>query len=87
MNKYQVRIRKDETDSDQHKEALALLGGGKVTRLQTLTGQFENIAQAFEKMAGVPELAEWEVISVILVDEDNREQLGEDFEWEDENEE
>ena len=40
MNKYQVRIRKDETDSDQHKEALALLGGGKVTRLQTLIGQF-----------------------------------------------
>ena len=49
MNKYQVRIRKDETDSDQHKEALALLGGGKVTRLQTLIGQFENMAQAFEK--------------------------------------
>ena len=38
-------------------------------------------------MANVPELAEWEVISVILVDEDNREQLGEDFKWEDENEE
>lgn len=95
MNKYQVRIRKALTDEQKNEFFGEELGSlGTATQIRKLTGQFENMDQAFEKMdqafekmANVPELAEWEVISVILVDEDNREQLGEDFEWEDENEE
>lgn len=86
MKKYQVRIRKNETSNEKFKESIALLGGGTVTQIRTLNGEFESMSDAFEKMANVPELAEWEVISVILIDEDNREQLGQDFEWDDEDE-
>ncbi|WP_432708554.1 hypothetical protein [Pedobacter sp.] len=85
MNKYQVRIRKALTDEQKNEFFGEELGSlGTATQIRKLTGQFDDMAQAFEKMANVPELAEWEVISVILVDEDNREQLGEDFKWEDE---
>lgn len=80
--KYQVRIRKDVTLDSKIQESLALLGGGTATEIQTLYGKFESMTDAFEKMADVPELAEYEIISVILVDTDNSDQLGEDFEWE-----
>lgn len=86
MKNYQVRIRKDETGNEKFSESIALLGGGTVTQIRTLTGTFESMSDAFEKMANVPELAEWEVISVILIDTDNSEQLGEDFEWDEEDE-
>ena len=38
--------------------------------------------EAFEKMVSMKELEDYEIISVILIDKDNREQLGEDFDWE-----
>lgn len=79
--KYQVRIRKDVTLDPKIKESLVLLGGGTATEIQTLYGKFESMNDAFEKIAAVPELAEYEVISVILVDTDNSDQLGEDFDW------
>lgn len=79
--KYQVRIRKDVTLDSSVQESLELLGGGTATEIQTLEGEFESMADAFEKIAGVPELAEYEVISVILIDTDNSDQLGEDFDW------
>jgi hypothetical protein len=79
--KYQVRIRKDLTGSELHKDACNLLGACVATEIQTLEGKFESLADAFEKMKDVKELAEFEIISIILIDEDNREQLGEDFEW------
>jgi hypothetical protein len=80
--KYQVRIRKDVTLDSSIQESLALLGGGTATEIQALEGKFESMADAFEKIANVPELAEYEVISVILIDTDNSDQLGEDFEFE-----
>ncbi len=82
--KYEVRIRKDVTLDSSIQESLALLNGGTATEIQTLQGEFESMADAFEKMADVPELAEYEIISVILIDTDNSDQLGEDFDWESE---
>ncbi|EPH3158000.1 hypothetical protein PQE61_001717 [Acinetobacter baumannii] len=82
--KYQVRIRKDVTLSPEIQESLALLGGGTATQIQTLYGNFENIHEAFEKMAGMPEMEDYEIISVILYDSDNSDQLGEDYKWDDE---
>ena len=79
--KYQVRIRKDVTLDPSIQESLALLGGGTATQIQTLYGNFESIHKAFEEMANMPEMEEYEVISVILYDSDNSDQLGEDFDW------
>ena len=79
--KYQVRIRKDVTLSPEIQESLALLGGGTATEIQTLYGNFESIHEAFEKMANMPEMEEYEIISVILYDSDNSEQLGDEFNW------
>lgn len=82
---YQVRIRKALTEEQKIEafgEELAALGSA--TQIQTLYGKFESMADAFEKMADVPELAEYEIISVILADTDNSDQLGEDFDWESE---
>ncbi|WP_244782491.1 hypothetical protein [Acinetobacter sp. F-1] len=81
IKKYQVRIRKDMTLDPSIQESLALLGGGTATQIQTLYGNFESIHEAFEKMANMPEMEEYEIISVILYDSDNSDQLGEDFEW------
>lgn len=41
-----------------------------------------NEAFRCKKMASMKKLEEYEIISVILLDQDNREQLGEDFDWE-----
>ena len=79
--KYQVRIRKDVTLSPEIQESLALLGGGTATEIKTLYGNFESIHKAFEKMANMPEMEEYEIISVILYDSDNSDQLGDDFDW------
>ena len=79
--KYQVRIRKDVTLSPEIQESLALLGGGTATQIETLYGNFESIHEAFEKMANMPEMAEYEIISVILYHSDNSDQIGEDFDW------
>lgn len=81
QKKYQVRIRKDLTGSEIHQDANKFIGVSEVTEIKTLQGKFESIADAFEKIAEVKELADYEIISIILVDEDNREQLGEDFDW------
>lgn len=79
--KYQVRVRKDVTLDPKVQESLALLGGGIATKIETLEGKFESMKDAFEKIAAVPELAEYEIISVILYDSDNSDQLGEDYKW------
>ena len=82
--KYQVRIRKELNDAELNSEVMSLLGGCSVSEIRTLTGKFESLADAFEKMATVKELGEYEVISIILIDTDNSEQLGEHFDWSDE---
>lgn len=82
--KYQVRIRKDVTLDPSIQESLELLGGGTATQIQTLYGNFKNIHEAFEKMANMPEMEEYEIISVILYDSDSSDQLGEDYKWDDE---
>ncbi|KQF69347.1 hypothetical protein [Acinetobacter baumannii] len=80
--KYQVRIRKDLSDSPIQQKAASLLGACAVSEITTLVGKFENLKDAFEKMATVKRLEEYEIISIIMIDTDNSEQLGEDFEWE-----
>ena len=80
--KYQVRIRKDLTDS-KIDQAAAILGVRCVAEIRTLVGEFFSMNDAFEKMATIKKLEEYEVNSIILIHTDNSEQLGEDFDWED----
>lgn len=82
--KYQIRIRKDLSNSPIQQKAASLLGASTVYETRTLVGKFENLKDAFEKMATIKRLDEYEIISIILVDTDNSEQLGKDFDWEDE---
>lgn len=82
IKKYQVRIRKDLTNSELHQQAATLLGACAVSEIRTLIGEFKDLKDAFEKMATVKSLEDYEIISIILIDNDNSEQLGEDFDWE-----
>ncbi|MDI9725449.1 hypothetical protein QM272_15130 [Acinetobacter baumannii] len=82
--KYQVRIRKDISNSPIQQKTASLLGACAVSEIRTLIGNFESLKDAFEKMATVKSLEEYEIISIILIDTDNSEQLGEDFDWENE---
>ena len=80
--KYQIRIRKDLSDTKIHREAEKCLGLCVATEIRTLEGSFLSMKDAFEKMSEVHELTEYEIISVILIDSDNSDQLGENFDWE-----
>jgi len=82
QKKYQVRIRKILEDSEINHIAETCFGACVVAEIRTLEGTFLDMKDAFEKMATVPKLKDYEILSVILIDEDNREQLGEEFDWE-----
>lgn len=79
---YQIRIRKNLENTEIHKSAVEFLGACIVAEIRTLQGKFSSMNEAFEKMASMKKVEEYEIISVILIDQDNREQLGEDFDWE-----
>lgn len=79
--KYQVRIRKSLT-SEQAIEAFGekLAKLGTATEIQTITNKMDvGLIELIEKIQ--KSAPDWEIISVILVDTDNSDQLGEDFEW------
>lgn len=85
IKKYQVRIRKPITEGQVYASALAAFGDGfAMSEIRALNGNFESIQDAVEKINNVPEMKGYEIISIILVDTDNSEQLGEDFNWGDE---
>ncbi|KGT48408.1 hypothetical protein [Acinetobacter sp. HR7] len=79
--KWQVRIRKSLTNEqaiEAFGEELAKLG--TASQIRTITNSEEvELIELIQKIQGVA--PDWEVISVILVDTDNSEQLGEDFDW------
>ncbi len=79
---YQGRSRKSLENTKIQKSAIELLGPCIATEIRALHGKFSSMNEAFEKMSSMKELEDYEIISVILIDDDNREQLGEDFDWE-----
>lgn len=79
-HKYQVRIRKDRSGDEVHQAAVELLGACTVIESQTLYGSFSSMYEAFAIMSKMKELEGYEIISVMLVDKCNQEQLGEDYE-------
>lgn len=83
INQYQMRVRKDLTGSPLH-ESAKVLGAATVTEIKTFTVTLPSIQAVVEKTAEIEKFKEYEIISIILIDEDNREQLGEDFDWENE---
>lgn len=83
MPKYQVRVRKSLNGSEIHNDAIKLLGACAVSEIRSFEGEFLNIHDCLEKIATIDGLKDYEIISIILIDQDNHQQLGEDFEWED----
>lgn len=79
---YQVRIRKSLENTEIHQSAIEIFGQCIATEIRALHVKFSSMNEAFEKISSIKEFEDYEIISVILIDEDNREQLGEDFDWE-----
>lgn len=85
IKKYQVRIRKTLTN-EQAVEAFGeeLVKLGSATQIRTITNKLDvELIELIEKIKN--SIPDWEIISVILVDTDNSDQLGEDFEWDEAN--
>ena len=75
--KYQMRVRKDVTCNH---ESLSL-GISSATEITSYTVSLPSIEEVLEKTKEIESLKGYEIISVVLIDEDNREHLGEDFDW------
>lgn len=76
---YQMRVRKDRTADYQDLP----LGIGSATEIISYTVNLPSIEEVLQKTKDLEALKGYEIISIILIHEDNREQLGEDFDWED----
>lgn len=79
-NKYQMRVRKDLTAKYQDSP----LGIGRATEITSYTVNLPSIEEVLEKTKVFGTMEGYEIISIILIHEDNREHLGEDFDWESE---
>ncbi|TQR66834.1 hypothetical protein [Acinetobacter sp. RF14B] len=79
--KYQVRIRKEVSEGEAYHAALATLGDGfTMSEIASMISNGDtSLPELIKKTSDA--LPDWEIISVILVDTDNSDQLGEDFEW------
>ena len=80
---YQMRVRKDLTAKYQDSP----LGIGRATEILSYTVNLPSIEAVLEQTKDLEALKGYEIISIILIDEDNREHLGEDFDWENETDE
>lgn len=74
---YQMRVRKDLTAKYQDSP----LGIGRAREITSYTVNLPSIEEVLEKTKDLEEMEGYEIISIILIHEDNREQLGEDFDW------
>ena len=77
---YQMRVRKDLTAKYQDSP----LGIGRATKILSYTVNLPSIEKVLEQTKDLEAMEGYEIISIILIHEDNREHLGEDFDWEDE---
>lgn len=77
---YQMRVRKDRTSDYQDLP----LGIGSATAITSYTVNLSSIEEVLQKTKDLEALQGYEIISIILIHEYNREHLGEDFDWENE---
>ena len=77
---YQMRVRKDLTAKYQDLP----LGIGSATEILSYTVNLPSIEKVLEQTKDLEAMEGYEIISIILIHENNREHLGEDFDWEDE---
>lgn len=75
--KYQMRVRKDVTGNYENLS----LNIGSATEITTYTVDLPNIEEVLLETKNLESLKGYEIISVVLIDKDNREHLGEDFDW------
>lgn len=84
MPKYQVRIKDDLTEQDlELKESADELFGATVVS-RTITYITREVADVQEVLNGLKEveIELKDVLSIIAIDPDNEQLLGEDFDWE-----
>lgn len=81
--KYEVRFRKDVTNSlsPEMTAAFAAIGGGTATEITTCTVSLSSIQEIFDKAKELESLKDQEIISIILIDTDNSDYLGDDAEY------
>ena len=78
---YQVCIRKDLEGSDLADSANEFLGACAVSAITTFTVNLPSMQEVMSKMAEMKSLKDCEIISIVLIDTDNAELLGEEFDW------
>lgn len=78
--KYQMRVRKDVELS----EAMKALGVGSATEITSFTVTLPSVQAVVEEMAKVESMKDFEIISIVLIDTDNADLLGDDFDWDEE---
>lgn len=85
IKKYQVRMRKAVTAGKLFDSAFSAFGDGfTMSEITSMVSKGDvSLTELIKKTSDA--LPDWEIISVILVDTDNSDQLGEDFEWDEDN--
>lgn len=81
---YQMRVRKNVSDSylaDANENDIGLKFSG-VTEINTFTVNLPSIQAVLDETSKLEQLKGYEIISIILIDQDNYEHLGTDFNWE-----
>lgn len=76
---YQMRVRKNLIANYQDLP----LGIRRDTEINSYIVNLPSIEAVLEETKKLEALQGYEIISIILIHEDNRDHLGEDFDWED----
>lgn len=81
---YQMRVRKNVSDTylaDANENDIGLKFSG-ATEINTFTVNCSSIQAVLDETSELEQLKGYEIISIILIDQDNYEHLGTDFNWE-----
>lgn len=82
---YQMRVRKNVSDTylaDANENDIGLQFSD-VKEINTFTVNLPSIQAVLDETSKLDQLKGYEIISIILIDQDNYEHLGSDFNWED----
>ncbi|BFM36208.1 hypothetical protein [Acinetobacter towneri] len=83
-NQYQMRVRKNVSDTylaDANENDIGLQFSD-VKEINNFTVNLPSIQAVLDETSKLDQLKGYEIISIILIDQDNYEHLGSDFNWE-----
>lgn len=82
---YQMRVRKNVSDTylaDANENDIGLQFSEAI-EIKTFTVNLPSIRAVLDETSKLEQLKGYEIISIILIDQANQEQLGAEFDWED----